>query len=49
MFLDDFHHLRELGEASLLLDEILDLPRPLLTLDFSQIREKTLNLWREAF
>jgi hypothetical protein len=49
MFLDDFHHPRQLGEARLLLDEILDLPRPLLTLDLSQIREKTLNLWWKAF
>ena len=49
MFLDDFDHPRELGEGSLLMDEILDLPRPLLTLDLSQVREKTLYLWREAF
>jgi hypothetical protein len=49
MFLDDFDHPRQLGEARLLLDEILDLPRPLLTLDLIQIRKETLDLWRETF
>jgi hypothetical protein len=49
VLLDDFDHPRQLGEGSLLLDEILDLPRPFLALDFIKVREEALNLWRETF
>ena len=49
MLLDDFDHPGELGEGSLLMDEVLHLPRPFLTLDLIHVREETLNLWRETF